>query len=132
MFFRTLLWAWLAVAAAAMPQGYWSLEEKASLEKDQMLVYDVGEKTYSFRWTLFHNHGLVILVRYDGTPYQTILYKDYKRNAFRTILAERADAYVDEPYLMVQFDDYDAGEKKANFTFFLYDPAATVQIKRKE
>jgi hypothetical protein len=92
---------------------YWDYEYEITLEKDEVAEYlitdRVREKTFTFRWTLYINNGLILVVNLDGYPYQKILYKDYNRNSFQMKLhGKRA-------LLMVEFSEFDVENKKASF-----------------
>ncbi len=122
----------LAFAALwAMPEGYFAKEEKLSLAKDEYAVYEVTGKPLYFRWTLFINRGLVMHYGYDGFPYQNVLYKDYKQNSFKIPLKQRSDDHSEPPYFMLVFNGMQEGNKKADFTVYVYDPLGSLNAKRK-
>lgn len=62
-------------------------EKEISLKKDQEFRLSIEtfniSKNLIFKWTLFKNDGIVILLKYDHFPYQFILYKNYNLNAFK-------------------------------------------------
>lgn len=107
---RFLLFLLLTISIDAR---YWDSEFDQTLKKDevaQFTIFDPArEKTFSFRWTLFINNGLIVLANYDGFPYQFILYKDYHRRSFKIPLYKR------DSYLMVEFSDFDLEKREATF-----------------
>ena len=125
------LYSLLTLALWAMPEGYFAKEEKLSLAKDEYAVYEVLGKPLYFRWTLFINRGLVMHYGYDGFPYQNVLYDDYKLNSYKIRLKQRLDDHSEPPYFMVVFTGMQDGNKKADFTIYVYDPLGTLNAKRK-
>lgn len=125
------LYSFLTLALWAMPEGYFAKEERLSLAKDEYAVYEALGKPLYFRWTLYINKGLVMHYGFDGFPYQNVLYDDYKRNAYKIRLKQRLDDHGEPPYIMVVFTGMQKGNKKADFTVYVYDPLGTLNVKRK-
>ena len=117
---------------AVLPDGYWASQDSATLEKDEVVAFEVDGRLYTFRWTLYINDGLVVLVKYDNFPYQTVLYRDYRLSGFRVDLKTPNRADVPPPYMMVDFQSIDANATRARFGFYLYDPSGRVVMKRLE
>lgn len=127
-----LVWLFLIFQSLyAVPEGYYAKEERFSLKKDEFAIYDVDDKPLYFRWTLFINRGLVMHYAYDGFPYQNVLYREYKRDAFRIPLKQRPDDHMEAPYLMVVFEGMQEGNKAADFAVYVYDPFGSIKVNRK-
>jgi len=92
---------------------YWDYQFNIELKKDQVsswTIFDnIRNKTFSLRWTLYINGGLIVLSNYDGFPYQHILYKSYNRNSFQIPLSQKRST------LMVEFTDFNENNRTATF-----------------
>lgn len=95
----------------------WSTDKNIVLKKDQIYegkVYQGHlEKPLKFRWTLYKNFGLVVLLNYDKFPYQFILYKDYQRDTFKLKLFD-SHSISEVPYLYLSFKDFDEKNNTAS------------------
>jgi hypothetical protein len=116
-------------AFSALPEGYWSKQKKVLLAKDEFAIYKIGESLFYFRWTLWVNHGLVMHYHYDGHPIQNILYKEYKRNAFKLKLHETTKIRYEQPYVRLEFKGMEQNDSRAQFALYLYDPTTTLNLK---
>ncbi len=121
----------------AIDLNYFNAVYEKSLKKDQfmdIIVHDRGyKKLLRFRWTLFHNKGLVTLTNYHGVPSQHILYARYKEDTIKIGLAlrdEEASRY--HPYLLITFLGYDYTTKSAKFEVLHKDASAQTTIELKE
>ena len=121
----------------AIDLNYFNATYDRALKKDQNLIIDVfdrGEqRAFSFRWTLFHNEGLVTLSNYNGHPSQHVLYTKYQRDTIKIKLAlrkEETSRY--HPYLLITFLGYDYVTKSARFTIYHKDVGAQTQIVLKD
>ena len=75
----------------------WTTTSEFTLKKDRVALWLVGERELSFRWTLFHNEGLVYIAKFDNFPYQGILYDDYRKNGFKIKLSVNTKANTEDP-----------------------------------
>ncbi|MGP1561570.1 MAG: hypothetical protein ACTTIC_05715 [Helicobacteraceae bacterium] len=91
-----------APALAASKTPAWSFMDEFSLKKDEFILYKVGERDLLFRWTLFHNDGLVFVLKYDLFAYHGILYANYKLNSFRITTSAGAVGF-EKPYCDIVF-----------------------------
>ncbi|WP_353662406.1 hypothetical protein [Hydrogenimonas sp. SS33] len=116
-----LLSALLFGAGSNSPNGDWTFEDTFALKKDQRQYIEIHakQKTHrlTFRWTLYQNGGLVMLVKYDGHRYQPLLYADYKRDGFRIDLFSKPnDASPMQfvtPHALLLFKRFDEKKREA-------------------
>jgi hypothetical protein len=108
----------------------WAYAEPFSLRKDEFAVFDINDKILTFKWSLFHNKGLVSLIKYDHFPYQTILYDDYKLNAIKIPVAIDATVPPPPPYAMIVFENFDKDRNVSNMRLYLSDTRGIVKIKK--
>ncbi len=103
----------------------WNQTASFSLKKDQVALWLVGDRELTFRWTLFHNRGLVYIAKFDKFPYQGILYKDYRLNGVKIALSVNNKTNLEDPYCMIVFESYDEKSKTAQFTLYVKDLLGT-------
>lgn len=122
-----LLLCFYSFLNAAIGDGV-SFSKEYDLKKDEFKVIKVkiekSTKYMTFRWTLFKNEGLVMHARYDGHPYQFVLYQKYKRESFKLhVLAQKDARYNEQPYFLITFKDYfyDTLKAKIDIKFFASD-----------
>ena len=89
----------------------WSYTKEISLSKDQVQTVLVREegmlRVLKFRWTLFAGDGLVMHLNYNDRASQFILYKHYKKDAYKVRLLPKVSAYRRVPYLYLIFKKFD-------------------------
>ncbi len=95
----------------------WQHSHEFVLKKDEFakVVFKKHEeeKTYDkegelfFRWTLYHNELLTLLVNYEGFPKQYILKKEYKRDALRVYLNDDYTKEFDRAYAVLRFREFE-------------------------
>ncbi len=107
--------------------------QKISLKKDEqkkiLVKYGSFEKIFKFRWTLYHNKGLVVFRSYDRIVAQNILYLRDKNQAFRVELKPKDASSYQGAYLLVQFKEFDYEKKQANFDISLSDKSTQINLK---
>ncbi|PHR58928.1 MAG: hypothetical protein COA44_01935 [Arcobacter sp.] len=120
----------------AFAQGaQWSYTKDFSLSKDEVQTILIKEeqilRVLRFRWTLFAGDGLVVHLNYNGDASQFILYKHYKKDAYRVRLLPKKSAYKRVPYLYLIFTKYDYKTSKAHFDILIDDPEkrALIEVK---
>lgn len=98
---------------------------KIFLKKDEqtkiLVKYDLKEKLFKFRWTLYKNGGLVIHRSYDKVVAQNILYLRHKNQSFRVELKPRGADFYNVPYILVKFKKFNYEKDEAEFELFLSD-----------
>lgn len=98
------------------------LIEEIELSKDEIKYVDIligqKKKTLSFRWTLYKDNGLVMHIKYDNLPHQSILYKNHA-NSYKVMLSTSLTSYMN-PYLIIYFIDFDDKNRKAKFRYHLF------------
>ena len=105
---------------------YWDSQYEVTLKKDVVSEFQIIDpvriKNFSFRWTLYINDGLVVLVNYDGYPYQFILYKGHNGSSFQIPLKKKRS------FLMVEFYDFNFQKREAKFrTLFKNSKAELIE-----
>ncbi len=133
----SLILFYMQFAFAAIDVGFFNTIATASLKKDQFLniiVYDQEEKRLlQFRWTLFHNQGLVTHTNYRGHPMQELLYARYRQDTIKIEIALRDnEVSFYHPYLLITFLGYDYKQNKANFEIRHKDLQEQTRIEIKE
>ncbi len=111
-------------------EDYWTFEEEFSLKKDEFILYRVKEKDLFFRWTLFHNNGLVYLAKYDLFPYQGILYDRYRQNSFKMTIGKATLANREDPYCMIVFEQFNVENMTSDFKIYCKDDLENAPITR--
>ena len=130
---RFLLGLVLCCQVYAIDLNYFNDSFQKSLKKDEQMFIRVtdrnDEKLLVFRWTLFHNNGLVTLTNYNGIPSQQLLYKRYQENSIKIDIALRQDELSRyNPYLFITFLGYDYVTKSAKFEILHKDPSGLTSI----
>ena len=120
----------------AIDLNYFNSHFEKNLLKDQEMTLIVkqasDEKVLTFRWTLFHNQGLVTLMNYNGEPSQQLLYKRYQENSIKLDIALREnESSRYHPYIIITFLGYNYENKSAQFEVFHKDPSRLTSIEEK-
>ncbi|MDR1911362.1 MAG: hypothetical protein LBQ52_03320 [Helicobacteraceae bacterium] len=108
----------------------WAYSEPFSLRKDEFAVFEIDNRVLTFRWSLFHNKGLVCLIKYDHFPYQTILYDDYKLNAIKIPVKTNRTTPPPLPYMTIVFESFDSDRNLSNMRLYLFDELGSVKIAK--
>ncbi|MDR2152343.1 MAG: hypothetical protein LBO72_05950 [Helicobacteraceae bacterium] len=108
----------------------WAHSEPFNLRKDEFAVFEIDENILTFKWSLFHNDGLVSLIKYDHFPYQTVLYDDYKLNAIKIPVKTNPTVVAPPPYVMIVFEGFDRDRNVSNMRLYLSDALGSVKIKK--
>jgi hypothetical protein len=116
----------------SIDSGYWSFNEPFNIKKDQFAVFNIDDNFLTVRWSLYHNSGLVVLVKYDHFPYQTILYDNYRQNSIKVPVKTNRVIVPQTPYMMIVFEGFNVEKKEANLRLYLFDELKTTTIKRAE
>ncbi|RUM66585.1 MAG: hypothetical protein DSZ06_02945 [Sulfurospirillum sp.] len=115
----------LLISQALFPFNWDSLHTY-TLKKDQVAKVEITNREdqtkelIKFRWTLYTNKRLVLLLKKGAYPTQYILQQRYKANSIKINLS---DEYIDEfdrAFLRLSFKDFKS--KKAKFDLFVSDP----------
>ncbi|WP_456381933.1 hypothetical protein [Hydrogenimonas sp.] len=114
--------SFLLGAGANDPNADWNHYDTFVLKKDQMQHVEIHANqkrhTLAFRWTLYVGGGLVMHVDYDGRHYQPLLYRDYRRDAFRIDLFSKPDdaspLRFETPFALLIFRAFDGKRKEAH------------------
>lgn len=106
--------------------------KEISLKKDEqkkiLVKYDLNERLFKFRWTLYKNGGLVIHRSYDKEVAQNILYLRHKNQSFRLELKSRGADFYNVPYVLVKFKEFDYEKKEAKFKLMLSDEKMQIEL----
>lgn len=103
------------------------------LKKDEVATINIVKKegkdkqSIYFRWTLFANDRLVLLLNYDSFPRQYILQKRYKRDRVRIYLRDDYKNIYDRSYLVLKFREFD--KKSAKIEADISDKEKVLDIK---
>lgn len=113
--------------------------DEFTLKKDQIAKVLIIKKEYKkrseksgeliFRWTLYKNDSLVLLVSYEGFPTQHILKKLHQRDSIRVDLIGDYVRFDQKVYLILKFSDFQKDKKTANFTVMISDAKKRVEVE---
>ncbi|MDR1451142.1 MAG: hypothetical protein LBI57_02230 [Helicobacteraceae bacterium] len=120
----------IALIAINLSAIDWTHSEPFALRKDEFAVFEIDDNILTFKWSLFHNNGLVSLIKYDHFPYQTILYDDYKLNSIKIPIKTNKTAISENPYIMIVFDGFDSDRNISNMRLYLSDSLGTISVKK--
>ncbi len=111
----------------------WDYLHKFNLSKDDVAIIKVIDRKdksvqdLRFRWTLFTNEGLILLVKYDGFPTQYTLEKKYKQNSIKIELRDDYKDSLNRSYLLLRFKDFKSN--KAVIEAVVSDQTKSVDIE---
>jgi len=113
-------------------------EKIFKLNKDDIATISVIKKDYKtqseldgklkFRWTLYKNDLLVLLVNYEGFATQHVLQRIYKRDTLSVSLMSDYERTQDRVFLVLKFSDYDEKKKIAMIEAKIRDPRSRVEV----
>ena len=85
-----------------------------------------------FRWTLFANNQLFLLVNYRGHPYQYIMKKTYPLESVSVSLLPDGENKMDSRVLArIFFNDFDQSNQEAILDIFIEDNQERIQVEFK-
>lgn len=83
-----------------------------------------------FRWTLFANDQLFLLVNYRGHPYQYILKKRFPLESVTLpLLPEGIDTMNAKVLIKILFNDFDQSNKEAVLDIFIEDNQQRINVE---
>jgi len=130
---KIVLYLLLSIYTFAIDTEFWNFSTKVELKKDQLYSLSIDDaeikKRLFFRWTLFHNNGLVLLLNYDGHPHQYILYDSYRKDTIRLKIARKIGHTDNVPFLLLVFKEFDFENRKAKFDILVKDSSNKLLIK---
>jgi len=130
---KIVLYLLLSIYSFAIDTEFWDFSTKVELKKDQLYSLSIDDteikKRLSFRWTLFHNRGLVLLLNYDGHPHQYILYESYRRDTVRLEIARKVGYTAHAPFLLLVFKEFSFENREAKFEILVKDSSKKLLIK---
>lgn len=121
------------VSAFAIDLNYFNDQKEIVLLKDQRVFITITDRDEKrllmFRWTLFHNNGLVTISHNNGHPKQNILYTRYNEDSLKFRIALRdEEKSLYHPYVIITFLGYDYVTKKAKFLILHKDSGSQTDI----
>ena len=112
-----------------------------TLKKDQTAVVEIikdyprtfrHEGVLRFRWTLYHNKELVLLVDYEGFKTQYVLETRYGKNTIKLFLTGDYPRLDKRPFMLLSFSDFDDKTKRAKLLTEFADPEKRLEIRVKK
>jgi hypothetical protein len=95
--------------------------EEITLAKDELyrtvIKDDVRDKNLYFKWVIFKNDALNVVLNYDRFNYQFTLYRDFYKNSFMLDLSTHKLYYKRGKYLYLQFIEFK--DNKAKFNLYI-------------
>ncbi len=134
------LWVVIVLYTSWLDAGTknFGLIHRFALQKDQIAEVIIKKdypKTYAkegvlqFRWTLFQNRRLVLLVDYEGFKSQYILEPKFGRRSIRIYLTGDYKRIDHRPFVLLTFERFDRSKKRAHMLAEFSDPAKRLEIK---
>ena len=133
-----LLFLLLLATSLTEADSFWDYQYTYRLKKDQAVKMTVlkpdlkGERQKQseliFRWTLYTDGRLVLLMQYEGFPTQHILERGYKRDAARLYLRDDYNREDLRSYLLIRFVEFDPKRRMATLDLKVKDPQKRVHI----
>jgi hypothetical protein len=115
----------------------WDYTHTFTLKKDEVAKIQIIKKEYesqpkpegdlSFRWTIYHNKLLVVLVNYEGYKTQHVLQKLYKRDAISLNLLGDYKNLNHKVILKLKFLEF--AKDKAMIEAMIYDPKKRIEVE---
>lgn len=103
----------------------WRYQKEIRLKKDSngvvLFKYDDIQKELRWRWTLFHNNGLVVHRQFNSFIAQYVMYLRDDSDSFRIPIKPNGGKYAPPPYVLVQFKSFDELTNEAVFGLFVND-----------
>ena len=91
-----------------------------------------NEYLLKFRWTLYTNNMLTLLVNYRGYPTQYVLQKKHPlESVIIPILPDGENKIVSRTYLKIVFNDFDQRNKEAILDIFIEDNQQRIEVEFK-
>ena len=91
-----------------------------------------NEYLLRFRWTLFANNSLIVLVNYRGHPTQYVLEKKYPLESILIpLLPEGENVINSRVYTKIVFSDFNQSDKVAIFDIFIQDVNERITVEFK-
>ena len=91
-----------------------------------------NEYLLRFRWTLFANNLLIVLVNYRGHPTQYVLEKKYPlESIIIPLLPDGEDVINSQVYVKIVFNDFNQSNKEAVFDIFIKDVGERILVEFK-
>ncbi len=115
----------------------WEYTYTFRLKKDEtakILVHKNFEKpsklsgVMEFRWTLYKNEGLVLLLKYEGFPHQYVLYRKNDRDFIKVSISKKPSKEWLESYLLMKFEDFDEKRYIATLSVFIRSPLKEYEV----
>jgi len=123
----------LFIHLSAKEKKNWDFEYFYKLKKDQFANIYInrngsGDKTksnsylLSFRWTLYDgSKNLIVLLNYQGYPYQYSLRQERLRDRIEIPLLYRSKNYVKDTYALIVFSNFNKKKMTADFDVYIRD-----------
>lgn len=129
---KPFLLGFLATLAFALPNSYWKSQYIVELKKDEILrivfIPKKGKKQeLTYRWTLYKDGGLVVILRYDGFVKQFVLYSDYQVDSFKQPLYPENKVH-ERPFLLLKFLGFDRQKDVAKLQNFVFEAGMKMEI----
>jgi hypothetical protein len=130
----------LAALATARVENF-EFRHLFTLKKDQIAEIEIkkdypvtfpNEGILRFRWTLYHNERLVLLVNYEGFRTQYILEPKYGRRTIKLYLTGDYLRIDKRPFMLLTFDTFDTKLQQAKLLAEFSDHEQRLEIKIKK
>ncbi len=110
-----------------------------SLKKDEVATISVIKKDYKttspksgkmfFRWTLFHNDLLILLVNYEGFSTQYVLKNEQRRDSVNINLLGDYERVNQRVFMIIKFSEFNESKKVASINVMIFDSKKRVEVK---
>ncbi len=115
----------------------WDYSYVFKLKKDQVATVKVAldsekdplkSRDIKFRWTLYSNKNLIVLVNYDNFPTQYELQKIYKKDTLSFYLRDDYQVKYKRSFFILRFVEYSDKEKTVTLKVAVKDPQKRLKI----
>ncbi len=128
----------LSDTSFAKQRSNWDFQYSFNLKKDKIATVFInrnkknkeGKSLYvlKFRWTLYANKNLILLLNYMGYPHQYVLKKTDLMQSVRIKLLADGNDYNGRIYAVIVFSDFDKRKNRAILDVYIKDETKKIRV----
>lgn len=126
----------------AKDSSIWNFQYSFNLKKDKIATVFINESdknkegkslyVLKFRWTLYANKNLILLLNYMGYPHQYVLKKKRSMDRVRIKLLADGNDYNGKIYALIVFSDFNKKENSAILDVYIKDETKKIRVDFKQ
>ncbi|MBE0490939.1 MAG: hypothetical protein IBX44_01665 [Sulfurospirillum sp.] len=137
MLIRIIIFVFLTVSFLFSAEKFWDHQHRYILKKDELANLNIATSAskgldkiqFFFRWTLFVNDRVTVLVNNQGYPKQFVLYKKRSLDSAQFKLMENGSLEItDQSLLLLVLQEIDASKNEVSFDVFIKDPKKRIMV----